>query len=276
MKRFHLLLRLSWRTGLCLSLMAAGLLAPVVGALTPIAQSYTADQKLSLGAIVSLKKDTSDQVRLATVSSVESLLGIVIDASSVSISLQNGSGNQAQVATSGTVPTLVSDINGVIERGDHITASPVAGVGMKATSNTRIVGIAQGDFKNGVKQKYKDKDNQEHEANFGEVPLLVNVAYYFKEPDKTIIPSALQNVANTMAGKKVNTLPILVSIGVFIVMLIIVVSIIYSMIHSSIISVGRNPMSQAAVYRNLIQMSALILAILSVGLVAIYMILTRL
>lgn len=261
---------------MCLGLIFVLAAAPAALALTPIAQSYSTEQKLSLGAIVSLKKDSSDQIKLATVSSVDSLLGIVIDASNVSISLQNGSGSQAQVATNGTVPTLVSDINGPVERGDHITASPVAGVGMKATSNTRIVGIAQGDFKNGVKQKYKDKDEQEHEATFGEVPVLVNVAYYFKQPDKTIIPSALQNVANTMAGKQVSTLPILLSIGVFIVMLIIVVSIIYGMIHSSIISVGRNPMSQAAVYRNLIQMSTLVLAILSVGLLAIYMILTRL
>lgn len=257
-------------------LLVTLILTPFAYALTPIAQSYNTDQKLSLGSIVSLKKNTSDQVVLSSVSSVDSLLGVVIDASSVSISLQNGAGSQAQVATSGTIPTLISDINGDIERGDHITASPVAGVGMKATSNTRIVGIAQGDFKNGVKQKYKDKDGQEHEASFGEVPVLVNIAYYFKEPEKTIIPVALQNVANTMAGKKVDTLPILISIGVFIIMLIIVVSIIYSMIHSSIISVGRNPMSQAAIYRNLIQMSALVLAILGVGLVVIYMVLTRL
>jgi len=48
------------------------------------------------------------------------------------------------------------------------------------------------------------------------------------------------------------------------------------MIHSSIISVGRNPMSQAAVYRNVIQLSSLVVFILAVAIASIYMVLTRL
>ncbi len=263
-----------WTIGLSIFLVA--LVGMSAHALTIIAQSYSLDGTPSLGAIVSLKKNTTDQIVLSSVSNVDSLLGVIIDSNSTSISLTNGTGKQADVATDGTIPTLVSDVNGDIQRGDHITASPIAGVGMKATSNARTIGIAQGDFTTGTKQKYKDKDGTEHEASFGQIPVLVNVAYYFKEPDKTIIPPALQNVANTMAGRQVRTLPILLSIGVFVVMLIVVVSMIYSMIHSSIISVGRNPMSQSAIYRDLIQMSALVLAILSVGLIAIYLILTRL
>jgi hypothetical protein len=59
-------------------------------------------------------------------------------------------------------------------------------------------------------------------------------------------------------------------------MLIVVSSIIYSMIRSSIISVGRNPMSQSAIYRDLIQLSALVIGILAVGLISVYLVLTRL
>jgi len=104
---------------------------------------------------------------------------------------------------------------------------------------------------------------------------LVNVSYYYRQPDKTLIPPALQNIADSLAGKKVNALPILISIGIFLVTLLVVVSIIYSLIHSSIISVGRNPMSQAAVYRNVIQLSALVIVILGVAVGAIYMVLTK-
>jgi MFS-type transporter involved in bile tolerance (Atg22 family) len=57
--------------------------------------------------------------------------------------------------------------------------------------------------------------------------------------------------------------------------MIVVMSIIYSMIHSSIISVGRNPMSQAAVYRNVIQLSTLVIIILAVAVGVIYMVLTK-
>jgi hypothetical protein len=90
------------------------------------------------------------------------------------------------------------------------------------------------------------------------------------------VPSALQNIANSLAGKEVSTMPILIGVAIFTVMIVMVVSIIYSLIKSSIISVGRNPLSQSAVYRGVIQISALVLAILGVGVVSIYLVLTRL
>lgn len=252
------------------------LLAATVTALTTISQGYTTTEKLSLGAIVSLKKDTQDQVVAARTSNVDNLFGVVIENESSLLSVTNGQPDQVQVATSGTVPVLVSDINGPIKRGDHITASPIAGIGMKANGNVRVIGIAQEDMKNGKKQTYKDKSGNEESVTLGEVSSLINVAYFFKEPEKTIIPSAIQNVANSLAGREVSTLPVIVSGAIFLITIIVVVSIIYSMIRSSIISVGRNPMSQSAIYRDLIQLSALVLTILSVGMAAIYLVLTRL
>jgi hypothetical protein len=253
------------------------LLTIPTSATTTLSQSFTANTNLAIGSIVSLKNNTADQVVPAENSNVDGLLGVVIDAGNSLLSLSNGEVNQVQVATSGTLQALVSTINGDIKRGDHITASPIYGVGMKATSNVRIIGLAQGDLNdsNGVKQTYTDSVGKKHTVTMGQVPLLVNVSYYFKEPDKTLVPSALQNVANALAGKSVSTLPIIISAAIFIITMIIVVSIIFTMIRSSIISVGRNPMSQAAIYRDLIQLSALVLAILAVGMVAIYLVLTR-
>jgi hypothetical protein len=248
----------------------------VASAATTISQGYTTTEDLSLGSIVSLKQNTADQVVAAVASNADSILGVVINSDSSLLSLTNDNKEQVQVATSGTVPVIVSDINGEIHQGDHITASPLKGVGMKATANVRIVGIAQGGMKNPTKQTYKDKSGKEHSVTLGEVPVIVNVAYFFKEPEKTVVPTALQNIANALAGKTVNTLPIVLSSAVFFIMLIIVSSIVYSMIKSSIISVGRNPMSQSAVYRDLIQLSTLVLAILATGLISIYFILTRL
>lgn len=248
-------------------------------ALTTISQSYSASEKLSLGSIVSLQKNTTDQVVPASSSNVDNLFGVVINADNSLLSLSNGQENQVQVATSGTVQVLVSDVNGTIYRGDHITASPISGVGMKATSNIRIVGIAQSDLAStgsSSKQTYTDKDGREHSIVIGEIPVLINVSYFFKEPDKTVVPSAIQNLANNLAGRTVNTLPILISAAIFIVTIITVASMLYSMIHSSIISVGRNPMSQSAVYRNLVQLLVVVLVILAVGFASIYVILTRL
>jgi len=263
-----------WLVGISLLIIA---LPWGVNATTTISQSYSTSDKLSLGSIVSLQKDSADQVVAASSSNVDSLLGVVIDAGDSLLSLTSNKDNQVQVATSGTTQALVSDINGTISAGDNITASPISGVGMKATTNSKIIGIAQSGLNNnsGSQQAYTDKSGNKHTALMGQVTVLVNVSSYFKEPDKTLVPSALQNLANALAGRTVSTLPILISSAIFIMTLIVVVSIIYAMIRSSIISVGRNPMSQSAIYRDLIQLSALVLVILSVSMLSIYLVLTR-
>jgi hypothetical protein len=248
----------------------------IANATTPITEGYQTSERLPVGAIVSLQTNSADKVEASTIANVDNILGVVINTENSLLAVTNGQSNEAQIATNGTAPVLVSDINGDILKGDHITASQIAGVGMKATGNVRIVGIAQSKMTGGEKQTYKDKSGASHSVTIGQVPALINVSYFFKQPEKTVIPSALQNVANALAGRSVSTLPILVSLGIFLVTIIVVVSIIYSMIRSSIISIGRNPMSQSAVYRDLIQMSALVLGILTIGLVSIYLVLTRL
>lgn len=250
----------------------------IANAITTISQGYSTEAKIPIGSIVSLEDNTTNQVIAATTATVDNLVGVVINTGNALLTLTDGSESAVQVATSGTVQVLVSDMNGTISQGDHITASPITGVGMKATDNIRIAGIAQGNLTqtNGHTENYTDSEGAKKTVLLGQIPMLVNVSYYFKEPDKTIIPSALQNIANALAGKDVSSLPIILSSAVFLVMLIVVVSIIYSMIRSSIISVGRNPLSQSAVYRDVIQLSGLVIGILAVGLIAIYLILTRL
>jgi len=272
-RHFSLRFMFLWLVGIALlfSLMTSML----ANADAAISRGYATSGKLPLGSIVSLQDNSSDQVVAAVTKNVDNLLGVVINEGSSLLAVSSGKENQVQVSTSGTTQVLVSDINGEISRGDHITASPITGVGMKATGNVRIIGVSQDKLQGGSKQTYKDKNGREQSVIIGEVPVLVNVSYYFKEPEKTIVPSALQNIANALAGKTVNTLPILISAAIFLVMLVVVASIIYSMIRSSIISVGRNPMSQGAIYRDLIQLSALVLVILGVGILSIYMVLTR-
>lgn len=269
----------TWRLVTVLSLLVAAVcLCAVqsVAAVTPISQSYIAQNDIPVGSIVSLRDNTADEIVPSTVENAGNIFGVTINSGSSLLAISSSKGRQIQVATSGTISVLVSDYNGPINQGDSITASPIAGVGMKASTNVRIIGLAQVDLRKGQKQKVKLKDGTEKEVLLAQIPLLVNVSYFFKEPDKSIIPESIQRVANGIAGKKVDSLPIIVSAGIFIIMLIVVMAIIYTMIRSSIISIGRNPLSQAVVYRNLMQMSVLVLVILTVGIAAIYFILTKL
>lgn len=255
---------------------AIALAAPATYAVTSLSESYSSPDDLAIGSLVSVQDNQTDIVKAAESSNVENLLGVVIASGSSLLTLSNGKDDQVQVATTGTLPILASDINGAIKRGDHVTASPIKGVGMRATANIRVIGVAQGDMTNVKEEKYKNAAGEEKTVKIGEVPVLVNVAYYFKEPEKTVVPAAIQNVANSLAGREVGTVPVLISGAIFLIMLIIVASLVYSMIRSSIISVGRNPLSQSAIYRDLVQLSGLVLAILGVGLVSIYLVLTRL
>ncbi|MDB5167081.1 MAG: rane protein of unknown function [Candidatus Saccharibacteria bacterium] len=262
---------------LVVGVVSLAILLPVAtSAQTTISQGYSTSDTLSVGSLVSLKDGTSDQVVGTSSSNVNSLLGVIINSDSSLLTVSNGSANQVQVATNGVASVLVSDMNGAIVKGDQITASPIKGVGMKATNNAKVVGIAQdGPANSNSTQTYTDNEGKKQKVTLGEVPIVVNVTYFYAQPDKTLIPAAIQNLANALAGKTVNSLPIIISGVIFIITIIIVVSIIYSMIRSSIISVGRNPMAQSAVYRDVIQLSALVLGILAVAVIAIYVILTR-
>lgn len=263
-----------WLASMALFVIGTPLL---VAASTYISQSYSTSETIPVGSIVSLQKNATDQVIASANTSVDNLIGVAVNAGNSLLSVTTGQANQVQVATSGTLPVIVSDINGAIKRGDQITASPINGVGMKATSNVRVVGIAQGDLNesSGSKQTYTDASGAKQSILIGEIPILVNVSYFFKEPDKTLIPTSLQNMANALAGRSVSSLPIIISGAIFLITIIVVVSIVFSMVRSSIISVGRNPMSQSAIYRDVIQLSVLVVVILAVGMASIYLVLTR-
>ena len=258
-------------------LLTLAILSPVpaLALSTYIAESYTSEEALPMSSIVSLKENASDSVVATNTGNVDTMIGVVIDRSDASISVSNGKDKQVQVAKNGTLQVLVSDINGTVEQGDYVTGSPINGVGMRATGSTKVIGIAQNSLTNGVAQKIKGNDGVEQNVKVGTVTILVSVSGYIEKSENSFIPRPVQEIANTLAGRTVSALPILLSLGVFLVTLIVVTIIIYSMVRNGIISVGRNPLSSSAIYRNVIQLSVLVLGILVGAGVIIYFILTR-
>lgn len=248
---------------------------PAHATLTNLSESYITDEQLPLSAIVSLKDNADDRVVASNTGNVDKMIGVVIDRSDASISVSDGKENEVQVAKTGTLQVLVSDINGAIEQGDYITASPINGVGMRATGSTKVTGIAQNNLINGVSQQVNNADGTQQNVRVGTVSVLVSVSGYIDKSENSFIPRPVQEIANTLAGRTVSPLPILLSLGVFVVTLIIVTAIIYSMVRNGIISVGRNPLSSGAIYRNVVQLSVLIIGLLVGAGILIYFILTR-
>src|SRR3989344_4154844 len=163
----------------CFSVIAFCFAISITRAATLLSQAYVANEQLPVGSIVSLQKGSTTDVEAATINNSRYLLGVIIQGESSQISISSKKDNQVFVATSGIEPVLVSDINGGITVGDPITASPLKGIGMKATGNAKIVGVAQDEFPNNTakEQSFSDERGQKQTTKLGQVPVLVNVAY---------------------------------------------------------------------------------------------------
>jgi acylphosphatase len=226
------------------------------------------------GALVSLKQGTSSTVELAASDSIDRLLGVAGKNSLIEL---NSSDGTVEVVTAGEASALVSDINGKIKVGDKITASPIAGVGMKALTSTFVIGTAQDDLAN-VKQDSRtvtDVNGKQKTVNIGAIPIQVDKVFYESPKDhNSFVPPVLQDFANNVAGKPVS--PIRVIIATFLIAFIFatVIVLIYSSIKSSIISIGRNPLSGGAVNRSLIQVGITVFGLMAFTAIVVYIILS--
>jgi hypothetical protein len=165
--------------------------------------------------------------------------------------------------------------------GDYITISPIAGVGQKVgDSSTRVVGTAQTDFNgsgDGVTKRTIDDGNSKREVAIGQIPVVIAVSSYTSTDGKQpyAIPNWLQSLSNTLAGKAVSPIRIIIAGLILIVALISITVLLYSAVRNSIISIGRNPLSRSSVLRGLLQVVAIAIGILGVTAVAMYLVISR-
>lgn len=262
---------------------AAGVAAlTLMVAITPgvvaaaISQGYRSTESLTAGTLVaSDKNDQSGLVVPANIDNAENLVGIVVAEKDATLSVTNPN-DSLQVATNGTAQALITDIGGEIKAGDSITASPVSGIGMKASENTKIVGVAQADAKfSGKTTKVKNKDGQEETFQVGTVPVVVQVSFYVPEVKKSPIPEQLQLFVDSIAGKQVALERLVASVAIVLAAVITIAILLYSAIHNSMISIGRNPLAQGSIYRGLWQVIITSFIIFIVALGSAYFVLTR-
>ncbi|MGD9128886.1 MAG: hypothetical protein PVJ09_00105 [Candidatus Woesebacteria bacterium] len=93
------------------------------------------------GSIVSYR---DSNYQLSSEAYDKSMFGVVSQNPAMEISFEQATDAQlTPVISEGIVPVRVSLINGPIKKGDQITSSDIAGVGMKAEKSGFILGIAQ-------------------------------------------------------------------------------------------------------------------------------------
>jgi hypothetical protein len=178
--------------------------------------------------------------------------------------------NTVQAVVSGTADALVGDINGQIKTGDKITISPVGGIGMKASSSTEIVGIAQEDLSavKTITKSFTSNNGATRTARIGLLPISVAVSYYSSASSSgsisAFVPPFLQSLANGISGKAVSPLRVLISTIALILGFVTIVTMLYTGIRSGVISLGRNPLAADALRRGMVDILVTAMGILVV------------
>jgi hypothetical protein len=158
-----------------------------------------------------------------------------------------------EVVTLGTVPTLISDINGSVKRGDPITLSPFPGTGMKRVQTGRIIGVAQGDLgsaANITTQTVKTSGGGTKSTQIGLLPVALSSGS--ESSNFGNIPSWIRGLANGVAGHQVSDFRVIVAMIIFTAAFVWTIILIYSGVVGGILATGRNPLSGGWVLANII------------------------
>ena len=241
-----------------------------------ISQNYqTNTPGITAGELLSLSATSSSTVEPAnSTTNVSRLIGVAADKPLLELS---GKGTSSvQVVVGGTSSALVSDINGPVKVGDKITASPVSGVGMKAVSSAEVVGIAQADLSSvqTVTRSVAGNNGKNVNIKIGQLPIAVVVEYYSTSAStstaSSFVPPFLQSLANQLTGKQVSPLRVLFGMILLIMGFAAVTFMLYVAIRSGIISIGRNPLAEAALRKGLVDVIIAALGVLTVTAVVVY------
>jgi len=250
-----------------LIMVAAG---PAAGVLAEISQGYlTKDQALSQNMAVALTgEEINGQmlVQAADSNVPSSALGVAIGLTDSLLAVSSVS-KGVYVASDGPVKVYVSDFNGAPKVGDLLAVSPLKGVLMKSTDQTKpSFGRALDDFDTVNSQEISISDKNGLPLNTNVSLMDVNVDV---NPPAKSDPSGeddwLQSVAATLFGRELSSIRILMILMVFVTMMLIAGEIIYSAVSGSITAIGRNPLARSAIARQSVRNGALAGLVLLIG-----------
>lgn len=217
-----------------------------------ISHSYQSKTAIPAGSLVSLDASSQDYVEPANITNGARAFGIVVNSADSLLAVDTGKGG-VQVATNGTAPALVSNVNGDISVGDQIAVSPFDGIGMKASSGSHVVGLAQSAFSatsaGAQMQTIKDTTGASKQIAIGTVNVTIPPGS--TNGDGNVNLTSLQKLAQSFTGRVIPTSRIIAALLIAGITLLALIALIYGAIYSAIISIGRNPLAKSAVYRSL-------------------------
>jgi hypothetical protein len=257
-------------------IFVATLLTPAHAA--SIAQGYqSSDTELVIGMAAALDVNPDSEGRLVARASIQNphqFVGIVTTKDANFLTLTSTNANVV-VATSGEVATYVTDTNGPIKKGDNVTISPIRGVLMRAGENSsRTFATALEDFTTvgATKQEGSAYDGSGRDIFVTTMRVELNPRS-ISDGTSSDDQSLLKTLGENLTGRALREWQVIVSLVIFILLLVVEAALIYGTVHSTIVSLGRNPLSKEAVYKQLLQVALMVLALLAFGIAVIYAIL---
>ncbi len=242
-----------------------------------VTQGYGTDQTLQRGMIVGLKEEDATKVEPINVDQLNRMLGVVVDANESPITL-SGEQEKVFVATVGRYDVLVSDQNGEIKQGDLVTASSLNGIGMLASFNeSDILGRAIDGFDGSgsviSSGNLSDNKGGSRTVKIGRIQVDIGIGSNPLNKNSAVTPEWLGKVGQAIAGKSLSPARLYMGAAIFVVGAFIAGAILYAGIRSSIIAIGRNPLSKKSILRGLIQVIFTSLIVFIISVVGVYLLL---
>ena len=242
-----------------------------------ITQAFYAEEQLALGTIVSLDRPEASTVVKATPRNINNLYGVIVQQGDISVS-QDNSRNQVFVANEGVANVLVSTANGSVNAGDAITVKSIEGIGEKSSQEGIVLGIAQQDLENNnneLEQYTIGENSSNKNISIGLIPVHISVGSYSDIMGSTGLEdrNALEQVADGLAGKRVKLFALVLSFIVLLIGIFASIFIITSSSYGSIISMGRNPLSEKKIVRSLLLLFSMAIGFFASSALIAYLIL---
>lgn len=266
----------NWHTRLATVLMGVAvllLLSSGISVARAITRGYsTNDEAIRPGMVVALSPSMTSEdpkVERASIEFVDRVIGIAttIDDSLITIT----SGDKAvYVETGGEVDAYAVDLNGEVKQGDMLSLSPIKGILTKATPYSPVIAIAVEDFVRHEADTYTVEDG------LGQREVLIDKLRI--NLDRKALASlttteqalSLTRLGRSVVGRDVAEIRVVVALLLFFIVMIAEGGIIYGAVSSAISSLGRNPLAKGIIKHELIRVLLLALAVLSLGVMAVY------
>lgn len=260
-----------------------GSLSPSIG----MSGTYRSATKVLPGTLVSLvlpgdRDDQSNEVIPAVSANRDRMLGVAIESPSTAMV-----GDEAvelevypvEVATSGTVWLTVSDINGVIRAGDSLTASPIEGGAMRATSSGKVIATALSDFSVNVDgattTTITDKNGERQTIRIGRILVTIAVADYAPKvgSDSTGFIGSITAILDRLGADEVSRGQTISAAIIGLIAVLVIIVLMFAVVGNSVRAIGRNPLARRSIAGALIFAVTTSLAVLLVAAGAIFIVL---